>query len=66
MMELPIGYSYHVIGSTVTPGQTISRDSIDIRRPGTGIQPKYFNEIIGKKVKTDIPKEVPLTFDMLE
>lgn len=47
-------------------GQTITRDSIDIRRPGTGIQPIHFEEIIGKKAKIGIPREMPLTFDMLE
>lgn len=47
-------------------GQTITQDSIDIRRPGTGIQPIHFERIIGKKAKIDIPKEIPLTFDMLE
>lgn len=50
----------------IKAGQTISKDSIDIRRPGSGIQPKHFDKIIGKKAKTNIPKEVPLTFDMLE
>lgn len=47
-------------------GQIISKDLIDIRRPGTGIQPKYFDEIIGKKAKIDISKDVPVTFDMFE
>ena len=39
---------------------------IDIRRPGSGIEPKFFNEIIGKKVIKSIPKETPLSFDMFE
>jgi N-acetylneuraminate synthase len=47
-------------------GQIISKNMIDIRRPGTGIQPKYFDEIIGKKAKIDISKDVPVTFDMFE
>ena len=46
--------------------QIITKDLIDIRRPGTGIQPIYFDSIIGKKVKTNITKEEPITFDMLE
>ena len=47
-------------------GQTITKELIDIRRPGTGIQPIHFDSIIGKKAKVNISKEKPLTFDMLE
>jgi len=50
----------------IKTGQTITEELIDIRRPGTGIQPIHFDSIIGKKAKVDIPKEKPLTFDMIE
>lgn len=50
----------------IKAGQTITKDLIDIRRPGTGIQPIHFDSVIGKKVKIDISNEEPLTFDMLE
>jgi N-acetylneuraminate synthase len=46
--------------------QIITKDLIDVRRPGTGIQPIYFDSIIGKKAKINITKEEPITFDMLE
>ena len=46
-------------------GQTITKDIIDIRRPGTGIQPIHFEKIVGMRAKIDIPKETPMTFDML-
>lgn len=44
----------------------ISKDMIDIRRPGNGIPPKYFESIIGKKAKKNIQSEEPLSFDMIE
>ena len=50
----------------IKAGQTITKDLMDIRRPGTGIQPIHFNSIIGKKAKINIPKEEPITFDMLD
>jgi len=50
----------------IKSGQTITEELIDIRRPGTGIEPKYFDTIIGRKAKVDIPKEEPLKFEMLE
>jgi len=50
----------------IKAGQTITKDALDIRRPGTGIQPIHFEKIIGMKAKMDIPKEKPITFDMLD
>ena len=50
----------------IKAGHMITKDVLDIRRPGTGIQPIHFEKIIGMKAKTDIPKETPLTFDMLD
>ena len=50
----------------IKAGQTITKDLIDIRRPGTGIQPIHFDSVIGKKAKIDISKEEPITFDMLD
>lgn len=50
----------------IKKGQEITKDSIDIRRPGTGLQPMYYDKILGMKAKIDIPKETPLTFEMLE
>ena len=50
----------------IKAGQTITKDLLDIKRPGTGIQPIHFDSIIGKKAKVDIPKEEPINFDMLD
>jgi len=52
--------------SDIKSGQTITPDMIDVRRPGSGLEPKYFEKIIGMKATRDIPKETPLTFEMLE
>lgn len=39
---------------------------IDIRRPGTGIQPIHYDEVLGKKTKQNIKFEESLTWEMLE
>lgn len=44
----------------------IEEDNIAIKRPGYGIPPKYFNELIGKKSKRDIPKDSVLFWEDLE
>lgn len=47
-------------------GATITRESVVILRPGNGLMPKYLDEIIGKKVKTDIVANEPLTWEKIE
>ena len=50
----------------ISTGEMIKKDMLDIKRPAIGIEPKYFEEIIGKKVKRMIRKDEPITWDMLE
>lgn len=50
----------------IKKGQEITPDVIDIRRPGTGLQPMYYDKVIGMKAKINILKETPLEFEMLE
>lgn len=44
-------------------GSIITRGMLAIKRPGTGLAPKYMKEVIGKKTKTDIKKDGLITFD---
>lgn len=50
----------------IKQGEIITKNSIDIRRPGSGIQPIHYEDVIGKKAKVNIAKETPLTWEMLE
>jgi N,N'-diacetyllegionaminate synthase len=50
----------------ISAGEIITKKMIDIRRPGTGLSPKYVENIIGKKTKIHINDEEPLTWNMLE
>ena len=45
---------------TIPKNITITKNMIGIKRPATGIEPKFFNEIIGKKTKRKINVETPL------
>jgi len=47
-------------------GQKIKPDDIRRIRPGFGIPPKFFNEIIGRKVKNDVESGTPVSWDILE
>lgn len=50
----------------IKKGEIILDSSIDIRRPGTGIQPIELENVIGKKAKSFIPKETPIEWKMIE
>lgn len=44
----------------IQKGTTITKDMLDIKRPGTGIPPKYFNQIIGHITENDIEEDSTL------
>jgi len=43
-----------VAKTNILKDSIITKDMITFKRPGTGISPKFFEQIIGKKVKKDI------------
>jgi len=49
----------------IPAGTKITKEMIDVRRPGTGIAPKYFEELIGKTTKTEIKSETPMSWKFL-
>ena len=46
----------------ISKGRTITEDMLDFKRPGTGIEPKYIDMIVGKKAKEDIRKDEIVTW----
>lgn len=46
-------------------GTILTEDNIMALRPGIGLHPKYFNKIIGKKLREDTPKYTPISWDMI-
>jgi len=62
----------NVARKSIVASKDIARDSIlneehlIIKRPGTGIEPKFFKDVIGKKVKELIKKDSVIRWDVLE
>jgi len=55
-----------VVAKTDIPkGTRIQKEMIIIKRPGIGIEPKFFNKIIGKKTKKNIKKDQLISWQML-
>jgi N-acetylneuraminate synthase len=50
---------------TLKAGQKITSDDIRRIRPGFGLAPKFYDQIIGKIVKTDVSFGDPVTFENL-
>jgi len=49
----------------IKKGEIFTLENLRSIRPGYGISPKYFKEILGKKSKTDIPRGTPLDWSLL-
>jgi len=44
------------VTNDIKKGETITEQNVKSIRPGFGLHPKYYNEIIGKKAKVDLEK----------
>ena len=55
-----------VSAKKILKGTKITENLLEIKRPGTGIKPKFLNEIIGKSASKDIDDDVPITWNDLE
>jgi len=49
----------------IPKGTVITEEMIDIKRPGYGIQPRFFEQLIGRIARKDIPGDEPITWDMV-
>lgn len=49
----------------IPKGTVITEDMLDLKRPGVGVEPKYLNEVIGKRAKKNIKPDELITFDKL-
>ena len=55
-----------VSNNFIKKGQKITEDAISIKRPGTGIPPKFLEKVKNNVARQDIEKNIPLNFEMLE
>lgn len=47
-------------------GEVFSSNFVRSIRPGFGLKPKYFDDVIGKKAKVDIKRGTPLSWDLID
>jgi len=65
-MENAIKYRRSLfVTKNIKKGEIITSDNIRSVRPGAGLHPKYYYEVLGKKVNADIEKGEPLYLDLI-
>lgn len=50
----------------IKKGELLTNDNIKIIRPGFGLKPKYYKEILNKFAAQDIKKGTPISFKLIE
>lgn len=53
------------IVNDVKEGEILTEENVRSIRPGFGIHPKHFNEVLGKKFNSNYEKGTPLSFDLI-
>jgi N,N'-diacetyllegionaminate synthase len=46
-----------VLESPVREGACFTREALAVKRPGYGVQPKYFDQVLGKRANRDLEKD---------
>lgn len=54
------------VSKDIKKGEFITEGNIKSVRPGLGLHPKYYYEVLGKKAKIDLVKGTPLSFDIIK
>lgn len=55
-----------VAKKNIKEGETLGIEHLTWKRPGVGISPKYFDDVLGKKVILDIDEDTVLKWNMIE
>jgi sialic acid synthase SpsE len=49
----------------IAKGATITRAMLTYKRPGTGINPRFFEMVIGRVARVEIPQDTTITWEMV-
>ena len=50
----------------IAPGEELDDENVRIIRPGYGLKPKYYRDILGMKANREIKRGTPVSFDKLQ
>lgn len=49
----------------IAAGELITSDKLAVKRPGTGISPKMWDVVVGRRARVDIPADTVITWEMI-
>jgi N-acetylneuraminate synthase len=52
------------ITENMKKGDRLTKENVRIIRPGLGLAPKYYDVILGRKIKNDVPKGTPVSWNL--
>lgn len=55
-----------ILAKDVKCGEILTEDKLAVKRPGTGIKPKYFEMVVGKKAARDMEEDTVLQWGDIE
>ncbi|OGN01598.1 MAG: N-acetylneuraminate synthase [Candidatus Yanofskybacteria bacterium RIFCSPLOWO2_02_FULL_43_10] len=55
-----------VVARDIPSGKQLTAEDVSVKRPGTGIKPKFLNKIIGKTAKVNLQKDQLLSWDLIK
>ena len=61
-----LAYRSLFITKDVKKGETLTKENVRSIRPGNGLHPKHYNEILGKKFSKDANFATPLDFSHIK
>jgi sialic acid synthase SpsE len=65
--ENVVGVRRSIVASrNIKNGEIINEDNITFKRPATGLSPRLYDSIIGKKAARDISSDEVLQMDMIQ
>ncbi|GAC41339.1 pseudaminic acid synthase [Paenibacillus popilliae] len=53
------------ISTDVKAGEVLTKDNVRSIRPGLGLSPKYYDQVLGRTVRVDVPKGTPVSWEWL-
>jgi len=53
------------IAEDMRPGDALNHENLRVVRPGSGLHPRYYEDLIGKQVRHTLAKGTPVTWEIL-
>jgi N-acetylneuraminate synthase len=53
------------IAKDMRAGDSLDEENLRVVRPGNGLAPKYYDELLGRRIVRDAPKGTPVTWELL-